>query len=181
LHPLALSFFAQRKPQAVARSQVLSNSNWKKSPFYNEVDRPYGIEDTATIFLFTDDNTALALTCGRSRTFSRGSLETVESLARVLGGLKRFHDGEPSQKSSEVRKTLDTLTTRELEVLHWVQKGKRNSEIALILRISAHTVHHHLEKIFAKLGVENRTAAAAFTATGKSPDDGDSQVLQKNR
>jgi len=54
---------------------------------------------------------------------------------------------------------LIALSLREGEVLHWVREGKRNSEIAQVLNISAHTVRHHLENIFAKLGVETRTAA----------------------
>jgi len=55
-----------------------------------------------------------------------------------------------------------TLTAREMEILHWVREGKRNAEIARILNISAHTVRHHLENVFAKLGVETRTAAIAI-------------------
>jgi len=54
---------------------------------------------------------------------------------------------------------LIALSLREREVLHWVREGKRNSEIAQIANISTHTVRHHLENIFAKLGVETRTAA----------------------
>jgi len=54
---------------------------------------------------------------------------------------------------------LITLSLREREVLHWVREGKRNSEIAQITNISTHTVRHHLENIFGKLGVETRTAA----------------------
>lgn len=54
---------------------------------------------------------------------------------------------------------LATLSLREREILHWVREGKRNSEIAQILNISAHTVRHHLESVFGKLGVETRTAA----------------------
>lgn len=51
------------------------------------------------------------------------------------------------------------LSKRESEVLSWVSRGKSNGEIGIILGISAHTVKHHMEKIFAKLGVENRHAA----------------------
>ena len=51
------------------------------------------------------------------------------------------------------------ISLREQEVLEWVEQGKSNAEIALILGISEHTVRHHLERIFAKLGVENRRAA----------------------
>jgi DNA-binding CsgD family transcriptional regulator len=53
------------------------------------------------------------------------------------------------------------LTRRQAEVLAWLAQGKANSEIASILEISPNTVARHLEAIFATLGVETRTAAAA--------------------
>ncbi|MBH5370803.1 response regulator [Bradyrhizobium glycinis] len=56
------------------------------------------------------------------------------------------------------------LTTREGEVLAWLSKGKTNRDIAQILGLSPRTVDKHLEQIYAKLGVENRTAAAAIAA-----------------
>ena len=57
------------------------------------------------------------------------------------------------------------LTTREGEVLSWLSKGKTNRDIAQILGLSPRTVDKHLEQIYAKLGVENRTAAAAIAAS----------------
>ena len=54
------------------------------------------------------------------------------------------------------------LTSREGEVLSWLSKGKTNRDIAQILGLSPRTVDKHLEQIYANLGVENRTAAAAI-------------------
>lgn len=54
------------------------------------------------------------------------------------------------------------LTQREIEVLMWVARGKTNKDIADILGMSPRTVNKHLEHIYIKLGVETRTAAAAF-------------------
>ena len=54
------------------------------------------------------------------------------------------------------------LTSREGEVLSWLSKGKTNRDIAQILGLSPRTVDKHLEQIYSKLGVENRTAAAAI-------------------
>ena len=51
------------------------------------------------------------------------------------------------------------LSLRESEVLHWVSKGKNNTDIAVIMGISLSTVKKHLEHIYNKLGVENRTSA----------------------
>jgi len=54
------------------------------------------------------------------------------------------------------------LTLREAEVLYWVVKGKTNRDIGDILGSSPTTVKKHLEHVFAKLGVETRTAAASM-------------------
>jgi DNA-binding response OmpR family regulator/DNA-binding CsgD family transcriptional regulator len=62
------------------------------------------------------------------------------------------------------------LTTREGEVLSWLSKGKTNRDIAQILGLSPRTVDKHLEQIYAKLGVENRTAAAAIATNATRRD-----------
>jgi DNA-binding CsgD family transcriptional regulator len=67
--------------------------------------------------------------------------------------------------------SLHRLTRREKEILDWVAYGKSNSEIAAILGITSATVGKHLEHIYPKLGVENRTAAASF-AWPKGPGSG---------
>ncbi len=54
------------------------------------------------------------------------------------------------------------LTPREAEVLFWLARGKTNDEIATVLGIGLTTVKKHLESTYAKLGVENRTSAAAM-------------------
>ncbi len=54
------------------------------------------------------------------------------------------------------------LTAREHEVLGWLAAGKSDRDMGLILGISTGTVGKHLERIYQKLGVENRTAAASF-------------------
>ena len=61
-----------------------------------------------------------------------------------------------------------TLTAREAEVLYWVVKGKTNKDIGDILGSSPMTVKKHLERVFVKLGVETRTAAAG-KATARIP------------
>ncbi len=53
------------------------------------------------------------------------------------------------------------LTLRESEVLYWVVKGKTNRDIGDILGSSPATVKKHLERVYEKLGVETRTAAAS--------------------
>jgi len=52
------------------------------------------------------------------------------------------------------------LTPREAEVLLWVAQGKSNGEVGTILNISDNTSKIHLARVFQKLHVETRTAAA---------------------
>jgi DNA-binding NarL/FixJ family response regulator len=66
-------------------------------------------------------------------------------------------------KEEDLLREKFELTPRESEVLTWISRGKTNQEIAMILDFSPRTVNKHLEQIFRKLGVENRTTAAAVS------------------
>jgi DNA-binding response OmpR family regulator/DNA-binding CsgD family transcriptional regulator len=86
-----------------------------------------------------------------------GKLGPNEFLLRLA---KDSSVNTPAEFSSELG-----LTSREGEVLSWLSKGKTNRDIAQILGLSPRTVDKHLEQIYAKLGVENRTAAAAIATS----------------
>jgi DNA-binding NarL/FixJ family response regulator len=82
----------------------------------------------------------------------RVHLANARLIRRATEGVSTAH---------ELRKDFK-LTSREVEVLSWLSKGKTNRDIAQILGLSPRTIDKHLEQIYAKLGVENRTAAAAM-------------------
>ena len=75
--------------------------------------------------------------------------------------LLRLIEGDLGSDQTVLRKKL-SVTEREAEVLLWIARGKSNRDIAEILSLSPRTVNKHLEQIYAKLGVENRTSAAAL-------------------
>ena len=64
------------------------------------------------------------------------------------------------QAVMQAMRDIFALTLREAEVLYWVVKGKTNKDVGDILGSSPMTVKKHLERVFVKLGVETRTAAA---------------------
>ncbi len=83
-----------------------------------------------------------------------GQVGTEERLLRVI-------EGEAVSDQAVLKSRL-LVTDREAEVLLWIARGKSNRDIAEILSLSPRTVNKHLEQIFTKLGVENRTSAAAL-------------------
>ncbi|MBI5770409.1 MAG: response regulator [Verrucomicrobia bacterium] len=52
------------------------------------------------------------------------------------------------------------VSPREAEVLYWIAQGKGNAEIGTILGTAPRTIEKHVERIFDKLGVDSRVAAA---------------------
>ena len=73
---------------------------------------------------------------------------------------------ELAEPSASVLAASYGLTKREGEVLLWIGQSKTNDEIGMILGMAARTVGKHVERLFTKLGVNNRTAAARI-ALGK--------------
>jgi DNA-binding NarL/FixJ family response regulator len=76
--------------------------------------------------------------------------------------LVRFSEEGLASDDEILRKRFE-LTAREAEVLLWLAQGKSNRDVAGILACSPRTVNKHLEQIYQKLQVENRTAAAMLT------------------
>ncbi|HEV3099072.1 MAG TPA: helix-turn-helix transcriptional regulator [Candidatus Udaeobacter sp.] len=68
---------------------------------------------------------------------------------------------QTEQGSLEALASL-ALTPREAEVLFWISQGKSNHDIGVILGAKTGTICKHVEHIFGKLNVENRTAAAVI-------------------
>lgn len=57
------------------------------------------------------------------------------------------------------------LSSRELDVLHWMAQGKSNAVIARKLELSQETVDTYVRRIFSKLGVSDRTSAVVKGVT----------------
>lgn len=75
--------------------------------------------------------------------------------------LIRLNELNPKADALKLQQRL-SLTDREAEVLLWISYGKSNGMISEVLLISPRTVQKHLERIYEKLGVETRAAAAAM-------------------
>jgi transcriptional regulator EpsA len=75
------------------------------------------------------------------------------ALARVLGTVEDYHGILANNKKA--------LSERQREILHWLEEGKTNWEIAKILSLSELNVKYHIDQIFQKLEVRSRAHAVA--------------------
>ena len=87
------------------------------------------------------------------------------SKVEIVGAIRAVHAGQDAlpegvaERLAERRRRQE-LTSREVEVLQLLVKGRSNKEIASDLSIAEDTVKSHLKTLFAKLEVRDRTAAA---------------------
>lgn len=81
--------------------------------------------------------------------------------SELVASLERIHDGERVGLDLHCSEEMETaLTEREREVLALVARGRTNREIARELYLSVDTVKTHLQRLYRKLDVTNRTQAA---------------------
>jgi DNA-binding NarL/FixJ family response regulator len=90
--------------------------------------------------------------------------ELVQAIQRVARGDVFIQPQIASRLISRIRTgaspvPVETLTNRELEVLHLLARGLRNKEIAARLSVSERTINFHLTNIYQKLQVSGRTEA----------------------
>jgi len=97
----------------------------------------------------------------------RGS-ELVDAVRAVYSGESVLHPSiarkvlnrfVPSLGKGQRQEPPETLSQREMEVLHLATQGLSNQDIADKLSLSLRTVQAHLGHIFNKLGVSSRTEA----------------------
>jgi transcriptional regulator EpsA len=88
-------------------------------------------------------------------------LPYLDAALRQVAHLPRQHRTAPSPVAPPKNGDEHGMSEREIEIINWVKKGKTNQEIGSILDISAFTVKNHLQRIFKKLDVYNRTQAVA--------------------
>jgi DNA-binding CsgD family transcriptional regulator len=98
----------------------------------------------------------------------RGELSLHIRLASTSNGTAHFLVLRAEDPTLQLKKLNSLgLGPRATEVLYWLAKGKTNGEIGIILGARPRTIEKHVEGILAKLGVENRMAAALLATNGR--------------
>jgi DNA-binding CsgD family transcriptional regulator len=154
-HPLVRAH--GRKPGVGTRriSDLLPVDVFQETPLYNEYYRTIGIRHAMAVPIYVDQRLLVSFVFNRSGSaFGERERELGEAVRPHLANLYRLGGNVPKLAGT-------ALTAREREILEWVAAGKTNRDVAAIVGARPRTVEKHLERIYEKLGVETRTAAAA--------------------
>jgi DNA-binding CsgD family transcriptional regulator len=98
-------------------------------------------------------------TTSRRVIFFRGPGRDFDERDRMVMALLRPHLAELLERGRAFADEPPALTARQTELLRLVAQGRSTAQIAEALFLSPSTVRKHIENIFERLGVSNRTAA----------------------
>ena len=142
----------------------------RRSSFLGEVLTPGRMYDSETIdWSVTGGHVALCVSYSNAQTSVRSRRTSPRSAAGALLKLllpalkvgvtmRLAHDREVA---AELTLARFGLTRREAQIARLLARRATNREIAEQLDVSRHTVRHHVENIFAKLGVHSRRSIVA--------------------
>jgi DNA-binding CsgD family transcriptional regulator/tetratricopeptide (TPR) repeat protein len=157
-----------------ARCQALLSEDDRAEEHYGEAIRLLGVTRMST------DLARAHLVYGEWLRRQRRSIDSREQLRTAYRmfeamGLDAFADrarrelhaaGEGVRKRVSAMAKAD-LTAQEAQIARLASDGLSNPEIATRLFISSHTVHYHLRKVFAKLGISSRSQLPQGLGLGK--------------
>ena len=167
-HPLVRVHGEHRHPHVHRISDSIPLRAFRCTPLYADYYRRIGIDHVLALPLHQGDGWLVSWVLNRKgRDFDDREAALLDQVRAPLARLFE-QTGWPSRTGAAQRgrmpvlaatSALAALTPREREVLQWVAAGKIDRDIADIVGASVRTVHKHLQHIYAKLGVETRTAA----------------------
>jgi DNA-binding CsgD family transcriptional regulator len=170
-HPLVRFHAATHDGGAHRISDSMRGDEFRATALYADYYAKVGLDHALALPLHVDSRLLVSFVFNRKRRdFSDRERELLELVRPHLGTLYRqsyrleqaqralVASGDPAPRAGS--DGIDGLTPREREVLAWVAAGKSNAQIAAILGTMPRTVAKHLERVYEKLGVESRTAAA---------------------
>ena len=161
-HPLFPGVFLERSPVPLKISDFFSNWRFFKSDIYNNFYRSVAVRHQLIVGFDVPGVGFTTCVLSRShRDFNEADRALLAFAQPHLTALLHLAY-PPASGPADATALVNTLglTVREADILHHLAQGQADKEIAYYCRISPRTVQNHLHSIYAKLGVDNRTAAS---------------------
>ena len=162
-HPLVQVHGELLHPHVHRISDSMPLSAFRRTPLYADYYRRIGIDHVLALPVHQSNGWLVSWVLNRrGHDFSDREAALLDQVRAPLARLFEqtgWTSGAARTDRPPALSALAPLTPREREVLQWVAAGKTDRDIAAIVGSSVRTVHKHLQHIYAKLGVETRTAA----------------------
>jgi DNA-binding CsgD family transcriptional regulator len=143
----------------VQETDFYSVREFHSTGMYCDVFKPQGFEHQIGLFLPEPPGPNAGIGRTARLFFLRGPGSPFSERDRALLTLLRPHLQEAFLDAERRRNPVPNLTPRHWDLLHLLAAGRSNTQIARQLGLSEGTVRTHLENIYARLEVSNRTAA----------------------
>lgn len=155
----ALDFYRQKRPDVVLMDLRLPGMGGVEATMAIRKEFP----DARVVVLTTfdmDEDIYRAVQSGAKSFLLKDTPDDV-----LAATIRAVHAGEPALPEKMARRLADRqkradLSSREMEVLQLLIKGRSNKEIGSSLFLSEDTIKAHLKTLFEKLKVNDRTEAA---------------------
>lgn len=141
-----------REMKAIRLADLSLTDQYDKSPFFQSFWKEYGYHDEMVVALVHQGEFVGAIGMGQKEElnkFTANDRNTLHLLSDVIASVL-LHQLNGKNECS-------LLTEREQEVVELVKRGWTNQVIADKLHISVNTVKKHLQNIYDKYSVKNRT------------------------
>ena len=132
---------------------------WHSTAMYRDVMRPQGLDNHMQLCLSEPPGPDAGPGRSVRLFFLRGGGPDFSERDRALLTLLRPHLQQAYHDAERRRSPVPELTPRQWDLLHLIAGGRTNVQVARQLGLSEGTVRTHLENIYGRLQVSNRTAA----------------------
>jgi DNA-binding CsgD family transcriptional regulator len=171
-NPLLRHYQTTHEGRAMRFSDVCTREQLHALELYREVYRPMGVEYQLAFTLPASPSRLLAIACSRGerdysdeeRDFAdRARPFLIQAYLNAIAYQAARAGAHVDSASTPLLESLlgAGLTPREAQSLRLVALGRSNQHVAEVLGISHRTVGKHLERGYRKLGVSDRSSAAA--------------------
>jgi DNA-binding CsgD family transcriptional regulator len=174
----------QKYRRAVSVNEIMSQQELVKTEFYNDFLARDGLCYGLNLYVHDGDENIgdLRVWRGRHRTnFNDSDLQVLELIkphfCNAMKNIRRFGSLAHPNVSSNIEliesaginieklRSIYGLTPREAQIAVEIAYGKTDQEIAATLAVSFSTIRTHVNHVFEKLGVRNRTSLVHFIST----------------
>lgn len=164
-HPLFAELMQRRHPAPLRTSDRCRMPQFFRTRLYNDFYRPFALTHQLVLGLDVADHGWITCALARHRRdFSAADCNVLHLLkphfqAAVRHARTVLRLRQPAREPAAPTTASFGLTPREASILGYLTQGLTDKEISRQCAISPRTVQNHLQKIYAKLEVDSRTAA----------------------